>query len=94
VPKSASMTPVGILYTQNVIQQVQKSLWTTAIKSTLKYYYKIDIEEENSSSMFWEGELLLLMCFGIVYDFVRYFHGFNRFGFDIHSNFDWHIVIE
>jgi hypothetical protein len=33
-------------------------LWTTATKSTLKYYYKIDIEE-NSSSMFWEGELFV-----------------------------------
>jgi hypothetical protein len=28
-----------------------------------------------------------------VYDFVRYFHAFNRLGFDVNCNFDWHIVI-
>jgi len=53
--------------------------------------------------MCWEGESLLLICFRrkspssndfFVDDFVSYFHGFNRFGFDIHSNFDWHNVID
>jgi len=39
VPKPASQRDAGgILYTQNIIQQVQKLLWTTATKSTLKYY--------------------------------------------------------
>jgi hypothetical protein len=54
VPKPASQHDLGgILYTHNGIQQVQKLLWTTATKRTLKYYYKIDVEER--SSMFWEG---------------------------------------
>ena len=62
-------------------------LWT-ATKSTLRYYCKIDVEY--SFLCFRSCQDLITF---LVYDFMSYFHTFDRFGFDIHTNFDRRIVI-